>query len=191
VRVRATTLESMLRVALLDRQPARLDGLRARLEADPEHDVVSLLTVPALWRRLRDFRPHAVVLAHADALALCRDLKRGPSAPAVVLVTPWIGPGFTLAAHAAGADGIVAETEPAQRMLALTRAAGAGEAALPGLRRNGYAAALDRLEDDDLPVLSMLLDRRPPATIAAALGIAPADVDVRARRIVGRLQPVA
>jgi DNA-binding NarL/FixJ family response regulator len=180
----------MLRVALLDRHPARLDGLRARLEAHPEHDVVSLLTVPALWRRLRDFRPHAVVLAHPDGLSICRDLKRGRSAPAVVLVTPWSGPAFTLAAHAAGADGFVAESEPAQHMLELTEAAAAGEAALPGLRRDGYAAALDRLEDDDLPVLTMLLDRRPPAIIAAILGMAPADLDVRVQRIVGRLEPV-
>jgi DNA-binding NarL/FixJ family response regulator len=181
----------MLRVALLDRHPARLDGLRARLEADPEHDVVSLLTAPALWRRLRDFQPHAVVLAHSDGLAICRDLKRGAHAPAVVVVTPWSGPAFTLAAHAAGADGIVAATEPAQRMLELTDAVAAGEAALPGFRRDGYAAALERLEDDDLPVLTMLLDGRPPAMIAAVLGMAPTDVDVRAQRIVGRLQPVS
>jgi DNA-binding NarL/FixJ family response regulator len=188
--VRATTLEAVLRVALLDRHPARLDGLRARLEADPEHDVISLLTAPALWRRLRDFRPHAVVLAHPDGLSICRDLKRGTSAPAVVLVTPWSGPAFTLAAYAAGADGAVAEGEPARHMLELTQAAAAGEAALPRLRRNGYAAALDRLEDDDLPVLTMLLDRRPPAMIAAMLDIPPADVDVRVQRVVGRLEPV-
>ena len=180
----------MLRVALLDRHPSTLDGLRARLEADPEHDVVSLLTVPALWRRLHDFRPHAVVLAHPDGLAICRELKRDERAPAVVLVTPWSGPGFTLAAHAAGADGIVAETDPARHMAELTRAAAAGEVALPGFRRNGYAAALDRLEDDDLPVLAMLLERRPPAAIAAVLGMAPADLDGRAQRIVGRLEPV-
>lgn len=180
----------MLRVALLDRHPARLDGLRARLEADPAHEVVSLLTAPALWRRVRSFRPHVVVLAHPDGLAICRDLKRGERAPAVVLVTPWGGPAFTLAAHAAGADAITAETEHAQHMLRLTRAAAAGEAALPGFGRDGYAAALDRLEDDDLPVLTMLLDRRPPAAIAAVLGMAPADLDERAQRIVGRLQPV-
>ncbi len=180
----------MLRVALLDRHPARLDGLRARLEAGPEHDVVSLLTAPALWRRLHDFRPHVVVLAHPDGLSICRDLKRGDSAPAVVLVTPWSSSAFTLAAHAAGADGILAETDPAQNMLELTQAAAAGEAALPGYRRNGYAAALDRLEDDDLPVLTMVLDRRPPAGIAAVLGMARADVDARAQRVVGRLQPV-
>jgi DNA-binding NarL/FixJ family response regulator len=181
----------LLRVVLLDRHPARLGGLRARLEADPEYDVVSLLTAPALWRRLRDFQPHAVVLAHADALSICRDLKRGRSAPAVVLVTPWGGSAFTLAAHAAGADGIVAATEPAQHLFELTRAAAAGEAALPGFRREGYAAELDRLEDDDLPVLTMLLERRPPATIAATLGLAPADLDVRVQRVVGRLEPVA
>jgi len=180
----------VLRVLLLDRHPARLEGLRARLEADL-HDVVSLLTAPALWRRLRNFRPHVVVLAHPDGLSICRDLKRGTNAPTVVVVTPWSGSGFTLAAHAAGADGVVAATEPAEHMLELTCAAATGDAALPGFRRMGYAAALERLEDDDLPVLSMLLERRPPALIAETLGLAPADIDVRARRIVGQLEPVA
>lgn len=189
--MRASTLAAVPRVALLDRHPARLDGLRARLEADPEYDVVSVLTVPALWRRMRDFRPHAVVLAHRDGLSVCRDLKRCERAPAVVLVMPWSGTAFTLAAHAAGADAAMAETEPARHLLELTRAATAGEAALPGLRRDGYAAALDRLEDDDLPVLSMLLERRPPAVIAATLGMAPSDVDLRVQRVVGRLEPVA
>jgi DNA-binding NarL/FixJ family response regulator len=181
----------VLRVALLDRHPARLDELRARLEAEPDHDVISLLTVPALWRRMRDFHPHAVVLAHPDGFSVCRELKHGRSDPAVVLVTPWSGPAFALAAHAAGADGAMAETEPVEHLFELTRAAAAGEAALPGFGRDGYAAALDRLEDDDLPVLSMLLERRPPATIAATLGLAPADIDVRAQRIVGRLEPVS
>jgi DNA-binding NarL/FixJ family response regulator len=180
----------LLRVALLDRHPARLDGLRTRLKADPETDVVSLLTAPALWRRLRDFHPHVVVLAHPDALSICRDVKRGRRAPAVVLVTPWGGSAFTLAAHAAGADGLVAATEPAQHMVDLTRAAAAGEATLPGFRRGGYAGALDRLQDDDLPVLTMLLERRPPATIAATLGLAPSDVDGRVQRVVGQLEPV-
>jgi DNA-binding NarL/FixJ family response regulator len=181
----------MLSVALLDRHPAILDRLRGRLEADPEHDVLSLLTAPALRRRLRDFRPDVVVLAHRDALAICRELKDRGTAPAVVVVAPGSGPAFTLAAHAAGADGILSEAESPRRMLAAIRAVAAGDATLPGFRRDGYAAALDRLEDDDVPVLTMLLDGRPPALIAAILGLPARDLDDRVQRIVGRLQPVS
>ena len=181
----------MLNVALLDRHPAVLDRLRGRLEADPEHEVLSLLTAPALRRRLHDFRPDVVVRAHRDALAICRELKDRGTAPAVVVVAPDSGPAFTLAVHAAGADGILSEAESPRRMLAAIRAVAAGDATLPGLRRDGYAAALERLEDDDVPVLTMLLDGRPPAMIAAVLGKPPADIDVRVQRIVGRLQPVS
>ncbi len=180
----------MLRVALLDRHPAALAGLRALLEDDPGHSVVSLLTAPALRRRLRDFRPHVVVLAHPDALSICRELKGRGTVPALVLVTPGTGPAFTLAARAAGADAIRSVGEPAERLLATVEAVAAGVGALPGFRRAGYAAALERLEDDDVPVLTMLLDGRPPAMIARVLGVPPADLDDRVQRIVGRLQPV-
>jgi DNA-binding NarL/FixJ family response regulator len=180
----------MLRVALLDDHPAALDGLRVLLDADPEVLHASVLTAPALRRRLPELRPHVVVLAHRDGLAVCRDLQRAATGAAVVLVTPGTGPAFTLAAGAAGADAILSASHPPLGMLATIHAAAAGEATLPGFRRAGYAAAVERLEDDDLPVLTMLLDGRPPGAIAALLGLAPAEIDVRVQRIVGRLEPV-
>lgn len=176
----------MLRLALLDGHPATLDGLRALVE----HEVVSVLTAPALRRRARTFQPHAIVLAHRDALAICRELKDRDTSAAVLLVARTTEPTFTLAAHAAGADGIVSETDSPYRMLATIEAVVAGDAALPGFRRDGYAAALERLEDDDVPVLTMLLDGRPPAMIAAVLGLPAEDLDDRVQRIVGRLEPV-
>jgi DNA-binding NarL/FixJ family response regulator len=180
----------MLGVALLDDHPATLDGLRALLSAEPDVVVASVLTAPALRRRLPILCPHVVVVAHRDGLAVCRDLKRGATAPAVILVTPGSGPAFALAARAAGADAILSETDSPLALLATIHAAAAGEATPPGFRRDGYAAAVERLEDDDLPVLTMLLDGRPPGAIAALLRLAPAELDVRVQRIVGRLQPV-
>jgi DNA-binding NarL/FixJ family response regulator len=180
----------VLRLALLDDHPATLDGLRALPALDPDHDLVSVLTASALGRRLRRFPAHAIVLAHRDGLAICRDLKDRGTVPPIIVVAHAAGPAFTLAAHAAGADGILSDGDSPHRMLARIRAIVAGDATLPGFRRDGYAAALDRLEDDDLPVLTMLLDGRPPAMIAAVLGVPAAALDVRVQRIVGRLQPV-
>ena len=181
----------MFRLALLDDHPATLDGLRALLDLDPEYDVASVLTAPALRRRARTFQPDAIVVAHRDGLAICRDLKDRGAAPVVILVATATGPAFTLAAHAAGADGILARTDSPYEMLATIQAVAAGDAALPGFRRDGYAAALERLEDDDLPGLTMLLDGRPPAMIAAILGLPAATLDDRVQRIVGRLDPVS
>jgi hypothetical protein len=50
-------------------------------------------------------------------------------------------------------------------------------------------SAVARLEDEDLPVFAMLLDRESYDSIAEALRIDPAEVSRRAQRIIGRLRP--
>ena len=54
---------------------------------------------------------------------------------------------------------------------------------------DAFEAAVARLDDDDLPVFAMLLDREPVDSIAGALRIDSAEVRWRAQRIVGRLRP--
>jgi hypothetical protein len=54
---------------------------------------------------------------------------------------------------------------------------------------DAFEAAVARLDDDDLPVFAMLLDREPLDSIAGALRIDRAEVSWRAQRIVGRLRP--
>jgi DNA-binding NarL/FixJ family response regulator len=107
----------------------------------------------------------------------------------VIIVAERVEPELVLAARAAGADAVLAAGDGAFGMLATVQAAAAGEATLPLVRRDARAELLDRLPDDDLPILTMLLDGRHPATIAATLGIAPHEIDVRVRRIVDQLQP--
>ena len=181
----------MLRIALLDRHPPLLDDLRALLELEPDVAVTSLLTAPALRRRMPALRPHGVVLASADALTVCGELTRGPAPAAAIVVAERIEPELVLAARAAGADAVLSTEDGAFGMLATIYDAAAGEATLPLVNRAAPPAALDRLADDDLPVLTMLLDGRHPATIAATLGIAPHEIDRRVRRVVQRLAPVA
>jgi CheY-like chemotaxis protein len=64
-----------------------------------------------------------------------------------------------------------------------------GESAMPAIARDAYDAAVARIHDTDLPVLSMLLDGEPLEAIAEALPAEWAEVMWRAERIVGRLRP--
>jgi DNA-binding NarL/FixJ family response regulator len=180
----------MLRVALLDRHPPLLDDLRALLELEPDVVVASLITTPALRRRLPELRPHVVVLAGADALSVCGELTRRAAPVGVIVVAERVEPELVLAARAAGVDAVLSTEDGAFGMLATIYDAAAGEATLPLVRRTAHPDALERLADDDLPVLTMLLDGRHPAAIAATLGIAPHEIDRRVRRIVQRLAPV-
>ena len=184
----------MLRIALLDDHPAVLAGLRRLIDAEPDLSVAAVAAnAPELARALDGLRPDVLVLDYDlvrdDGLAYCRRIKSRPNPPAVVVYSAYAGPALTLAARAAQADAVVDKAEPVQSLLAAVRQAAAGEVVIGAVHRDAFEVAVARLEDDDLPVFAMLLDREPYDSIAEALRIDQAEVSWRAQRIVGRLRP--
>jgi two-component system response regulator DevR len=184
----------MLRVAILDDHPAVLAGLRRLIDAEADLTVVAVAASPPdLARELNGLRPDVLILDYDlsadDGLAHCRRIKSRPDPPAVVIYSAYAGPALTLAARAAQADAVVDKAEPVQSLLAAVRSAASGEIVMDAVPRDAFEAAVSRLEDDDLPVFAMLLDREPYGSIAGALRIDPAEVSWRAQRIVGRLRP--
>lgn len=107
----------------------------------------------------------------------------------MVIYSAYAGPALTVAACAAEADGVVDKAEPVHSLLAALRRVANGEVVMPAFPRDAFEAAVVKLDDDDLPVFAMLLDREPYDSIAHALRADPADVARRAWRIVGRLRP--
>ena len=128
-------------------------------------------------------------LAHADGLAVCLRVKRRAQAPAVVVYAAFAGPALALAARAAGADALVDKADPVARLLDAIRTAATGASALPPASPGAYAAATERLDDEDLPLLAMLLDGAGLDDIAATSRSHPGEIAWRAQRIVGRLCP--
>jgi DNA-binding NarL/FixJ family response regulator len=184
----------MLRIALLDDHPAVLAGLRRLIDAEPDLSVAAVAaTEPDLARRLNGMRPDVVILdydlARDDGLAPCRRMKSRPNPPAVIIYSAYAGPALTLAARAAQADGVVDKAEPVQTLLTTVRRAANGDVVIGPVPRDAFEAAVARLEDADLPVFAMLLDREPLHSIAEALRIDHAEVTRRAQRVVGRLRP--
>jgi DNA-binding NarL/FixJ family response regulator len=188
------TLQAMLRVALLDDHPAVLAGLRRLIDSEPDLTVAAVAsTAHELAQALNGLRPDVLVLDYDltrdDGLAHCCRIKSRPQSPAVIIYSAYAGPALTLAARAAQADGIVDKAEPVQTLLTAMRSVALGESVLPQVPRDIFEAAVARLDDDDLPVFAMLLDREPLASIAHALAIDEAEISWRAQRIVGRLRP--
>jgi DNA-binding NarL/FixJ family response regulator len=184
----------MLRIALLDDHPAVLAGLRRLIDAEPDLRVVAVAaSAPELARKLNGLRPDVVILdyelARDDGLAHCRRIKSRPNPPAVIIYSGYAGPALTLAARAAQADGVVDKSGPVQTLLSAVRRAAGGEVVLGPVPRTAFEAAVARLEDEDLPVFAMLLDREPLYEIAATLRVDAAEIDRRAQRVVGRLRP--
>jgi DNA-binding NarL/FixJ family response regulator len=184
----------MLRVALLDDHPAVLAGLRRLIDAEPDLKVAATAaSAPDLARELNGQRPDVLILdydlARDDGLAQCRRIKSRPNPPAVIIYSAYAGPALTLAARAAQADGLVDKAAPVKTLLSAVRRAAGGDVVMSPVSPDVFAAAVARLDDDDLPVFAMLLDREPLDSIAEALRADRAEVTRRAQRIVGRLRP--
>jgi DNA-binding NarL/FixJ family response regulator len=128
-------------------------------------------------------------LAHADGLAHCLRVKRRLAPPAVVVYAAYAGPALALAARAAGADALVDKADAVPALLAAIRAAARGTRTLPAVPREAYAAGVERVGDEDLPILAMLLDGATPEEIAGSVQRDPGEIAWRAQRIVGRLCP--
>lgn len=184
----------MVRVTLLDDHPAVLAGLCRLLEAEPDLEVAAATPDHrGLLALLERTEPDVLVLDHdlaqTDGLSHCLRVKRRPDPPAVVVYAAYTDPALALAARAAGADGLVDKADPVHLLLDAIRAAAAGGCVMPGIPRHAYAAAVERIDDADLPVLAMRLDGAGLDEIAAALRADRGEVVWRAQRIVGRLCP--
>jgi DNA-binding NarL/FixJ family response regulator len=184
----------MLRLALLDDHPAVLAGLRRLIDAEPDLHVAAVAANAAeLARELDGLRPDVLILdydlARDDGLAHCRRIKSRPNPPAVIIYSAYAGPALTLAARAAQADGVIDKAEPVTALLSAVRRAANGDVVMSPVPRDAFEAAVARLDDEDLPVFAMLLDREPLHSIAQALRVEQGEVNRRAMRIVGRLRP--
>jgi DNA-binding NarL/FixJ family response regulator len=184
----------MLRVFLLDDHPAVLAGLRRLIEAERDMRVVSATADPSEVQTLLDATPADIVvldhdLARADGLARGLRIKRRPVPPAVVVYAAFASPALALAARAAGADAVVDKADPVPALITAMRRAANGNKTLPPTPPEAYAAGVARLDDEDLPILAMLLDGTSPDDIAAAIGCSSSEIGWRAQRIVGKLCP--
>jgi DNA-binding NarL/FixJ family response regulator len=188
------TLRLMVRVALLDDHPAVLAGLRRLIDSEPDLTVAATATsATELARELDGLRPDVLVvdydLARNDGLSQCRRIKSRPQPPAVIIYSAYAGPALILAARAAQADGVVDKAGPVPAVLSAIRSVANGDIAMSPVPRDVFEAAVARLDDDDLPLLVMLLDREPLDSIAQAMHTDVAEIGWRAQRIVGRLRP--
>jgi DNA-binding NarL/FixJ family response regulator len=183
----------VLRVAVVDPQPAVRAGLALLLRGEPGLVPVGAAAGAAGAQGLiaRE-RPDVVLLEQqlrdGDGLALCRRIKAEPGAPRVVLYTSVAGEEGELLARVAGADGLVDKAAPPAELFEAIRCVARGATALPPLTRAQLDAAAHRVDPDDLALLAMLVDRTPAADVADTLQIDRRRVAKRIERVMARLR---
>jgi DNA-binding NarL/FixJ family response regulator len=184
----------MIRVAVVDDHHAVRLGLHTAIRSEPGLVHVgaasSATEIPSLPSREE---PDVLLLDYhlpdGDGLTLCRAVKSRAAAPGVILYSAFADASMTLPAIVAGADGVVDKGVPPRHLFeAIRRVAGGGDA-LPRVSGELLHAAAVSLDEADLPILGMLVDRTPPGEIAATLRLETGEIDHRFMRMLQRLKP--
>jgi DNA-binding NarL/FixJ family response regulator len=181
------------RIAIIDPQPAVRAGLSVLLRAEPGLVPVGAASGTrdgeALLRRIRaDVALVEHRLLDGDGVSFCRRLRAAGDAPHVILYTAGQDPALALIARVAGADGLVAKTAPPSELFEAIRMVARGGCALPPVTRDQLDAAAHEVDEDDLALLAMLVDRTPPAEVAETLRLDGRRLGRRIERLLGRLR---
>ena len=187
----------MIRVAIVDDHPAVRMGVYAALRSEPGLVPVGAAQMveevdPLLYRT----RPDVVLLDYClprrDGLSLCREVKSGLCAPAVLIYSAYAGASMVVPAIVAGADGIVHKGSPTRLLFEAIRIVGRGGSVLPAVSADLLQVAGATLDAEDVPILDMLVARTPPGDIADSLGLSPIALRERVEAMLQRLRsPVA
>ena len=183
----------MIRVAVIDPQPAARAGLVTLLRGEPGFVAVGAATSAGeAFEMLGRARPDLVVLeprlSDGDGLGLCRRISGAADGPRVIAHTASPEPELVLAARVAGADGVIDKAAPPTALFEALRTVARGGTALPPLTAAQLDAAAHRVEPDDLALLAMLVDRTPQADVAETLRLDPRRLARRTERLLGRLR---
>ncbi|MEO6497089.1 MAG: response regulator transcription factor [Solirubrobacteraceae bacterium] len=177
----------LIRVVVADDHPAVSAGLCALLEAEPEMEAVGVAVdgfdLPALIHRVR---PDVVVLDYQlpgeNGLMLCRDIKRAPVPPGVILYSAFVTRELLVPARIAGVDAIVDKGAPPRELVVAIHRVAAGESLAPKIDPDMLTLAGEVIAADDLPILGMLANGTSHADMASTLDLSPEVLDQRITR---------
>ena len=178
----------MIRVAVIDDHPAICAGLAAVLRTEAGLFVVGVAHSGAQVEPVvRRERPDVVLLDQhlpdEDGVSICRRIKAGVPAPAVVMFSAFTTPSLAVSAMVAGADGVLDKGASAHSVCEAVRRAARGLSRPWELCPDHARAAEAAVDTADLPLLQTLLRGLTPGEAAAAHGLDVPDYDSRVERI--------
>ena len=184
---------AVIRIAIVDPQPAVRAGLAMLLRTEPGLVPVGAATgFDDGLELVRRLRPDVVLLEHhlpeSDGIALCRRLSALPRPPRVILHTADPTPELSLLARVASAGGLVDKLADPAELFEAIRIVSRGASALPPLDAREMDAAANVIDPEDLPLLAMLADGTAATEAADTLHLDRRRAARRIERMLGRLR---
>ena len=183
----------VIRVAIVDPQPAVRAGLAMLLRTEPGLVPVGAGTdVHSGLELVARLRPDVVLveqhLSDGDGIALCRRLKARGGSPRVILYTAEPAPELALLARVASADGLVDKLAAPDQLFEAIRVVSRGGSAVPPLDAREMDAAAHLIDPEDLALLAMLADGTAAGEVADTLHLDRRRLARRIERMLGRLR---
>jgi DNA-binding NarL/FixJ family response regulator len=181
------------RIVVIDAQPAVRAGLAMMLRTEPGLvPVGSAVGTGDGLELVERQRPDVVLLdphlLDGDGLGLCRRIRALDHPPRVVLYTSDHEQTMSVLARVAGADGLVEKSASPGELFEAIRIVARGGVSLPPIGPKDLDAAAGKVDDDDLALLAMLMDRTSPNEVADALHLDRRKLGRRIERLLGRLR---
>ena len=179
-------------VLVVDDHPAVRAGVKALIDAEPGMDAVEAVgDAFAVGPAVHKLRPDVVVLDYQlpglDGLSICRQLRRGPVPPQVLVYSAFAGRDMEVPGWLAGAGAVADKNIEPRELTLIIRRLSDGERVMEAPADELVEAAVHRLDPADVPVLRGLVAGAAPSALAQELGLEPAALDEALDRILGRL----
>ena len=192
----ATAPPKLIRVLAVDDHPAVRRALRGLLEEQPDFELVAVVDTPhAAILASRDGRIDVAVVDHQlgarhDGLWLCRELKRLPDPPKVLIYSAYCDGLLAAASVVVRADGILSKGGLGWQLCDAIRSITHERLPLPMTPRQLEYTIRRRLSDEDRLIFGMFLNGMSSDEVAQVVGCAPGSLDARVSRMLRELRHV-
>jgi DNA-binding NarL/FixJ family response regulator len=183
----------MIRVCVVDDHPALRTGLWTVIRSEPGMEFEGSASGPDEALDLVELvRPDVVLvdyqLPKEDGLLLCQRLKALPEPPKVLVYSAYSNSALAIPAVLAGADGMVSKAAPADELLDSIGRVARGGTALPPISLELVGASAAKLDPEDVPIFSMLMDGTALSKIAEVMAVEEGELSARLRGMLGKLR---
>ncbi len=183
----------MIRVSVVDDHPAVRTGLWTVIRCEPGMTFGgSASSSEEAVELIERVRPDVVLvdyqLPREDGILLCQRLKSLSDPPKVIIYSAYSAPSLAIPAILAGADGMSSKAALADELLNAIRLVARGQKVLPPIPSGLREASASKLDPEDMPIFSMIMERTPIKDIAEVTGLSEAELGGRLRAILGRVR---